>query len=369
MEIYQLRRGNGIGGLERVQVGRAPLLPHEVRVGMRAVALNFRDLEIARSGAEGAPPIAPCSDGAGVVVERGSAVTRWRIGDRVAASFFPNWIDGPSTDDKVTGALGNRGPGMLAEAVTLPDTAWFAVPPSLSFVEAATVPCAGVTAWNALFVAGAAKPGQTVLLLGTGGVSIWALQLAKAAGNRVLITSSDDRKLLLARKLGADETINYSSAPDWSVRVRELTGGRGVDLVLETSGRATLARSMRAVRREGRVVVIGGTSGWGGEIDADALIDGALHIQGVLVGSRTMAEDLVRFVEQCRVRPVIDRVFPFERAASAFEYLGASQHVGKVVIELGDTNTSGIAPVGASSGCLTKTSSIPLEVRAVPIDI
>lgn len=335
MQAYRLHRGQGIAGLERFDAVPAPLQRHEVRVAVQAVALNFRDLEIARGGSAGMASIVPGSDGAGVVVEAGATVTRWRSGDRVAANFFPHWVDGPSTDAKVAGSLGNRGPGMLAQTVVLPESALFALPPSLSFVEAATLPCAGVTAWNALFVAGCGRPGDTVLLLGTGGVSIWALQLAKAAGLRVLITSSDDRKLSIASQLGADATINYRDVPDWPLRVRELTDGRGADLVLETSGRDTLARSMAAVRREGRIAVIGGTSGWGGEIDADALIDGALRIVGVLVGSRAMAQDLVRFVEQRRIRPVVDRVFAFAQAASAYAHLATSGHVGKVVIEVG----------------------------------
>jgi NADPH:quinone reductase-like Zn-dependent oxidoreductase len=249
-------------------------------------------------------------------------------------SFFPNWIDGAVTPEKTAGSLGARGPGMLAEAVVLPAQALVAVPASLSFAEASTLPCAGVVAWNALFIAGSAKPGSTVLLLGTGGVSIWALQLAKAAGLRVIITSSDNQKLDIARRLGADDTINYREQPLWAARVRELTGGRGVDLVLETSGRDTLGQSMAAVRPQGTLAVVGGTSGWGGQLDADALIDGALHLCGILVGSRAMAEDLVRFVEHSGIRPLIDRRFRFDQAAAAYEYLGTARHVGKVVIDV-----------------------------------
>jgi len=333
MWAYRLHRGKALDGLERVEADPAPLRAHEVRVSVRAVSLNYRDLMIARGGAVGQPDITPCSDGAGVVVELGDGVRRWRLGDRVTASFFPHWIDGPVTDDKVSDSLG-RGQGMLAETVVLPESALIEMPASFSFAEASTMPCAGVVAWNALFVAGAARPGNTVLLLGTGGVSTWALQLAKAAGLRVLITSSDNDKLAGARDWGADETINYRELPDWAPRVRELTDGRGVDLVLETSGRDTLPRSMAAVRREGTIAVIGGTSGWGGEIDADALIDGALRIVGVLVGSRAMAEDLARFVEHAGVRPVIRRRFPFAQAPEAYAYLASSRHVGKVVIDL-----------------------------------
>lgn len=264
MHAYRLHRGQGFRGLERIEIPALPLQPHEVRIGVQAVSLNYRDLEIARGGAEGSPALTPCSDGAGVVLEVGPAVTQWRAGDRVMASFFPNWIDGPVTAEKTAGSLGARGPGMLAETVVLPAQALVAVPASLSFAEASTLPCAGVVAWNALFVAGGAKPGSTVLLLGTGGVSIWALQLAKAAGLRVLITSSEDHKLNIARRLGADDTINYREQPRWAPRVRELTGGRGVDLVLETAGRHTLGQSMAAVRPEGTLAVVGGTSGWGG---------------------------------------------------------------------------------------------------------
>jgi NADPH:quinone reductase-like Zn-dependent oxidoreductase len=250
------------------------------------------------------------------------------------ANFFPNWIDGPATPAKTAGSLGARGPGMLAETVVLPAHALVAIPPSFSFAEASTLPCAGLVAWNALFVTGCAKPGSSVLLLGTGGVSIWALQLAKAAGLRVLITSSDDDKLSLARQLGADETINYRQTPSWAARVRELTGGLGADLVLETSGQDTLAQSMSAVRSEGTVAVVGGTTGWGGQIDADALIDGSLRLLGLLVGSRAMAEDLVRFVEHSRIRPLIDRRFTFAQAPAAYEYLSSGRHVGKVVIDI-----------------------------------
>jgi NADPH:quinone reductase-like Zn-dependent oxidoreductase len=204
------------------------------------------------------------------------------------------------------------------------------------------VPCAGVTAWNALFVAAAPQPGDTVLLLGTGGVSIWALQLAKAAGLRVIITSSDDAKLQAARSLGADATVNYGALPDWAARVHELTHGRGADLVLDTAGRETLAQSMRALRPGGTVAYIGGTTGFGGEIDADAMIDGALRIVGVLVGSRSMVEDLVRFVEQTGLRPVIDRAFGFADLRADFRYLASARHVGKVVVDVGAADDAAV---------------------------
>ncbi len=334
MHAYRLHRGHGAAGLERVELDPPTITsPHDVLVRVQAVALNQRDLWLAEAPADGAPRT-PCSDGAGEVVAVGPAVTRLRPGDRVAAGFFPHWVDGPPAPHKTAGALGGSGPGMLAELVCLPESAWFQLPATLDFGEAATVPCAGVTAWNALFVAGAARPGQTVLLLGTGGVATWALQLAHAAGLRCLVLSSSDAKRAAARGLGADQTLDRLAQPDWAPAVRALTGGRGVDLVVETGGRETLARSMAALRPGGTVAVVGGLSGWGGVLDADALVDGALRIQGVLVGSREMAEALLRFVEHARIRPVIDRRFPFTQAREAYAHLARGSHVGKVVIDL-----------------------------------
>jgi len=343
---YQLQRGQGLAGLQLCELDDTalpPLQPEQVRLGMRAAALNYRDLMIAGAGTPGEPAISPLSDGAGVVLEVGSAVQGWRPGDAVIANFYPQWIDGPLTEAKQQGALGNRGPGMLAERVVLPASALLAMPSTLSFAEAATLPCAGLVAWNALFVAGGARPGDTVLLLGTGGVSIWALQLAKAAGLRVLITSSSHAKLALARSLGADAGCNYLNTPDWAAWARAQTGGRGVDLVLETAGRATLGHSLAALRREGTLALVGGTSGWGGELDADAMIDGALRIVGVLVGSRAMAEDLVRFVEHSGLRPLIARRYAFEDAAQAYADLATAGQVGKLVIEIAPALTAASA--------------------------
>jgi len=337
---YRLQRGQGLDGLQLTELPQAPLQPDQVRVGIRAAALNYRDLMIARAGQATDPAITPLSDGAGVVLEVGSAVQRWRPGDAVIANFFPHWIDGPLNEAKQQDALGNRGPGMLAESVVLPASALLAMPATLSFAEAATLPCAGLVAWNALFVAGGARPGDTVLLLGTGGVSIWALQLAKAAGLRVLITSSSNAKLAQALSLGADAGCNYLEMPDWAAWARAQTGGRGVDLVLETGGRATLGNSLRALRREGTLALVGGTSGWGGELDADAMIDGALRIVGVLVGSRAMAEDLLRFVEQTGLHPVIARRYAFEQAAQAYADLATAGLLGKLVIEMAPTTPS-----------------------------
>jgi len=333
---YSIRRGAGVEGLARATRASAALGPHNVRVRMRAVALNYRDLMVAR-GDSGVPglDIVPASDGAGEVVETGADVTRFRVGDRVIGAFFPDWHEGAQEPTKVARALGGSADGVLAEEVVKDENAWAAMPAHLDFVEAATIPCAAVTAWHALFGLDPLKPGDSVLLLGTGGVSTWALQLAKAAGLRVVITSSDDAKLDRAAALGADATINYRCTPEWQDEALRLTGGCGVDRVLDIGGPETLPRSIAAVRSGGTIAVIGRLTGTSGvTIDPAALFGGSKRLAGVLVGSRAMTEDVVRFVELARIRPVIDKLFDFADARDAYAYLGGAQHFGKVVIRL-----------------------------------
>ena len=333
---YTLRRGAGIEGLTRVTRTRAAPGPHEVRVRMHAVALNHRDLMMARGHA--GPPdldVIPVSDGAGEVVETGREVTRLRVGDRVMSTFFPDWHAGVPDSAAIARALGGTADGVLAEEAVMDEHAWVAMPAHLDFAEAATLPCSAVTAWNALFVAAPLKPGDTVLLLGTGGVSIWALQLAKAAGLRVVITSSDDEKLERATALGADATINYRRTPEWEKDVLRLTGGRGADRVLDIGGPDTLSRSIEAARIGATIAVIGRLTGLDGvTIDPAALFGRGKRLAGILVGSRAMTEDVARFVEVVGIRPVIDRLFDFERAREAYAHLGSAQHIGKVVIRL-----------------------------------
>ena len=226
--------------------------------------------------------------------------------------------------------------GMLAEEIVVPEDVLISVPSWLEFTEAATLPCAGVTAWNALFVGGAVKPGNTVLLLGTGGVSIWALQLAKAAGLRTIVTSSRNEKLERARSLGADHTINYRRDPEWQEEVRRITGGRGVDVVVEVGGDGTLGRSVASIRPGGTVALVGGVGGWATEIEIQLVLMRAARLMGIFVGSRAMFEDLNRFVTAAKIRPTIDRVFSFDRAREAYAYLESANHFGKVVIKVGD---------------------------------
>lgn len=335
MKTYLLHRNQGIQGLELVDRPSTPLGPTEVRIRVRAVSLNARDLMIANAGSGGAP-IVPCSDGAGEVVEAGGEVTRWRAGDRVLPNFYPAWIDGPPTPETTASGLGGGAqPGMLAEEAVFDQEALVEVPAHMSYAEAATLPCAGVTAWNALFGAARPLPGETVLLLGTGGVSIWALQLAKAAGLRAIITSSDDDKLAATRSLGADGVVNYRALPQWSAEVRRLTGGKGVDRVVDVGGRDTLAQSLASTRMGGTVALVGGVSGGFGAELPDGLVDGVQTIAGVRVGSRRDAERLAAFAAVAKLRPAIDSGFDFASARQAYAHLATGRHVGKVVVELG----------------------------------
>ena len=333
---YTIQRGDGIDRLAWHTAPRRPLRDHEVRVRIRAVALNHRDLMVAR-GTAGAPgrPIVPASDAAGEVIEVGAQVNDFEIGERVISTFFPDWIAGPMTEDSAARALGGSMDGVLAEEVVLPASAWVRMPAHLDHVEAATLTCAGVTAWHGLFGLDPLAPGATVALLGTGGVSIWALQLAKAAGLRAIVTSSDEAKLACARDLGADAIVNYRTTPQWGARLRELTGGRGVDRVLDIGGPDTIAQSIAALRTGGTVAVIGRLTGTApAQFDPDALFAGAKKLAGLMVGSRAMTDELARFVERTRLRPVVDRVFGFDEARAAYAYLDTAGHVGKVVVKI-----------------------------------
>jgi NADPH:quinone reductase-like Zn-dependent oxidoreductase len=307
-------------------------------IEMKAWSLNYRDLAMPRGGYPGndkvlrAPPLVPLSDGAGEVLEIGAGVTGFAPGDRVVTSVVQRWVDGDLTAEGKASALGGALDGVLAERVVLNQEGCVAAPPSLSFEQAATLPCAAVTAWAALTGAGSIA-GQNVLILGTGGVSIFGLQLAKAMGARVLITSSSAAKLERARVLGADETINYLEQPDWDVRVLELTAGVGVDHVLEVGGAGTLERSLRATRISGTISLIGVLTGnpERNPSPMDVMFK-RLTLRGIYVGSRRMLEELCRAIEVNGLSPVIDRVFPFENVQDAYRHLKSGQHFGKVVI-------------------------------------
>ena len=335
MHAYQITPGAGIDSLEAIKLAKRELQAHEVRVKVRAVALNYRDLMVAQGSypTSGEGAVVPGSDAAGEIIEVGAGVKGFRVGDRVATTFFPEWEDGKVTPDKTAVTLGAGGTGVLSEELVIGEDALVTVPAHLSYEEAATLTCAGVTAWNALFVQGALKAGDTVLLLGTGGVSIWALQLAKAAGVRTIITSSSDTKLERARALGADVLINYRKTPEWQEEVLRATDGNGVDLVLEVGGQDTLARSIASAGMGGKLAVIGGLGGgFESGIELLGLVIGGKSMSGIYVGSRKMQEDLSRLVSQRGIKPVVDRVFDIHQAREAYQHLASGKHFGKVVI-------------------------------------
>jgi NADPH:quinone reductase-like Zn-dependent oxidoreductase len=278
-------------------------------------------------------PLIPMSDGAGEVVETGAGVTRVKRGDRVAGIFMQNWLCGEASASAARGALGGSLDGMLAEYVVLSQNGVVHIPAHLTYEEAATLPCAAVTAWNAL-TSWMLKPGISVLGQGTGGVSIFALQFAKLAGARVIVTSSSDEKLKKAEGLGASGLINYKSTPDWDQKAAELTNGIGVDHIVEVGGWGTLSRSMNAVRVGGRISLIGLLTGAEGAVNPMPVLGKQIQVQGIFVGSRDMFESMNRAITVNQLRPVIDRVFGFHEAREALRYLESGAHLGKVVIRV-----------------------------------
>ncbi|MGD0666320.1 MAG: NAD(P)-dependent alcohol dehydrogenase [Bryobacteraceae bacterium] len=308
--------------------------PGQALVRVRASSLNYRDLVVA-SGGYGRHvkiPLIPLSDGAGEVVDVGPHVTRVKPGARVAAIFMQTWLTGAFIEDESRSALGGAIDGMLAEFVVLDQDGLVPIPEHLSYAEAATLPCAAVTAWHALVTEGGIRAGDSVLVLGTGGVSVFALQFARLHGARVIVTSSSDDKLARAMALGASDGINYRQTPEWGRRVLELTGGAGVDHVVEVGGAGTLPQSFRAVRFGGRISLIGVLSEPGAAVDPRPLMMKAARLQGIYVGSREMFEAMNRAIDLHRLRPAIDRIFPFAEAPDAFRYMKTAGHFGKIVI-------------------------------------
>ncbi|MCC6821083.1 MAG: NAD(P)-dependent alcohol dehydrogenase [Verrucomicrobia subdivision 3 bacterium] len=311
----------------------------EVVVRFHAASLNYRELLFAWGLYNPNPrlPAVPGSDGAGEVTAIGGGVTRWKVGDRVCPIFMQGWLEGPLTPAKQGTSLGGGGDfdGTLREYGAFHEDGLVRIPDHLSYAEAATLPCAAVTAWNALVNVGKIKAGDTILTLGTGGVSIFALQIAKLHGARVIATSSSDEKLARVRKLGADETINYKTIPEWDAEVLRLTGGAGVDHVVEVGGAGTLPRSANATRVGGTISVIG-VLAQGEGLNPLKVLMKTLQVQGVFVGSRQMFEALTHAVTVARLKPVIDRTFAFGQLRAALDYMHSGAHCGKIVIRLVD---------------------------------
>jgi NADPH:quinone reductase-like Zn-dependent oxidoreductase len=327
-------------GLDQIKVIDAPdpTAGHgEVLVRMRAVSLNYRDLLMVQGmyarGASTGGAITPFSDGCGVVEAVGPGVTRVKPGDRVATLFFQNWVSGPPTLEKLMSALGSPIPGAGRELGVFSQDGVSKVPEFLTDQQVATLPCAALTAWRALFEDADLRPGDTVVLQGTGGVSIFGLQFAHAAGLRTVITSSSDEKLARAKAMGADHLANYRQEPVWSKAVREATGGVGADLIIEVGGGGTIEESMKAIRIGGHVAIVGVVAGLGGGFNTASLIGNSAKLQGLSVGSRDMFEAMCRLIELHRIQPVVDKVFPWTEVEAAFIAMRGGEHFGKIVLE------------------------------------
>ena len=337
----------GIDHLQRLELPIPQAAPGTVLVKVHAVSLNYRDLMMVKglyNPKMGLPRI-PCSDGAGEVVAVGEGVTRVQVGDRVCGVFMQRWLDGPLTAERSKQALGGDIDGMLAEYALLPQDGVIRFPEHLSYDEAATLPCAGVTAWNALRHAGdpasPAHPGDIILIQGTGGVSIFALQFAKLLGLKVIGTSSSDEKLERARSLdlGLDEGCNYKQRPDWSKWAIEVTGGDGPDRIIEVGGADTFNQSLRAVRVAGVIAQIGVLSG-GATTEPLALtpiLHKQIRVQGIYVGSRNMFEEMNQEIARARMHPIVDRVFAPDQVREAFRHMESASHFGKIVIRVGNS--------------------------------
>jgi len=336
MRRYQLGKLGNLDALKLVDAEEPRPGAGQVVVRIRACALNHRDLNIISGTYTSValkPGAIPLSDGAGEVTAVGQGVARWKTGDRVAPIFVQRWLGGDLLPDYMSSALGGPSDGVLAEQIVMNEEGLVRIPSHMTFEQAATLPCAAVTAWNALLVKGALEPGQTLVTLGTGGVSLFAAQFAMMTGARVIATTGSDDKVARLQELGVADVINYRTVPDWDARIRELTGGRGADLVVEVGGPGSLAKSIAAIRYCGHISVVGNLAGKA-LIDPGALFAKRASMCGIQVGSRDMFEAMNRAIELGKLKPVIDRVFDFSDARAAYEYLTTGKHFGKVVIRV-----------------------------------
>jgi NADPH:quinone reductase-like Zn-dependent oxidoreductase len=338
MRSYEIQEYGGSSGLKLVDRPLPEPDNYDVVVRIRATSLNYRDLIVLQGKYDRNPTVGrvPLSDGAGEVVAVGPAVTKFKLGDRVAACFFQGWPAGRFSGEMHRTALGGPIDGVLTEQAKFHEDGLVHLPANYSFEEGATLPCAALTAWQSLIVRGELVPGETVLLLGTGGVSIFGLQIAKMSGAKVIITSSSDEKLERARQLGADAVINYQTTPEWGKAAANLAGRDGVDHVIEVGGAGTFLQSVRACRFGGKIGMIGILSGIEVKTEIFPIVHKSATVFGIYVGSREMFEELNRALEQSNVRPVIDKIFPFASAPEAFEYMASGSHFGKVVIRVGE---------------------------------
>jgi NADPH:quinone reductase-like Zn-dependent oxidoreductase len=337
MKSWHITLGAGLAGLTLKEHPEPQPGPHEVLVRVRAVSLNYRELMIAVHGSYPLPvkpDVIAVSDGAGEVASIGAEVTRVRVSDRVAASIFPYWIDGAFSLETAA-QLGGSLDGMLSEFAVLPEACLLAVPSHLSFEEAATLPCAGVTAWNALTGGCGLRADETVLTIGAGSVSLFALQFARMSGTRVIALTSSDKKTGILRSLGASDVVNYRTNPDWPAEVRRLTDGIGVDHIVEVGGYGTLEKSFRSAALGGEIAWVGNLAEGSTTIDASALRTALLTVRMIAVGSRAQFSAMNRAIAVAGQHPLIDRVFSFAEAREAFAYYATGKALGKVIITIG----------------------------------
>lgn len=339
MQAYEVQDAFGLDNLKKADRPDPTPGPHQILVQVKAVSINYRDLLLVQGfyNPKQPLPIIPFSDGAGEVVAVGEGVTRFKPGDRVANCFFQGWEGGRPTAGKVAAsAMGSPRDGMLTQLAVLEESGAVHLPEHLSYEEGATLPCAALTAWSCLYRHGSIEPGDTVLTLGTGGVSIFALQLAQLGGADVIITSSSDDKLGRAKKLGAAHGINYKTHEQWSKEVKKLTNGVGVDHVIEVGGVGTLEQSIRSARMGGHISLVGVLAGPQAPLNLTLVLMQDIRVQGVFVGPRESFEDMNRAIAQHKMRPVVDKVFPFDEARQALDYVAAGKHFGKVCITVSE---------------------------------
>ncbi|MBV6492355.1 MAG: alcohol dehydrogenase [Turneriella sp.] len=337
MKAYVLENSFGIENIRLAEQEVADLSAHEIRVAVKAVSLNFRDYLMVTGNYNPRLklPLIPLSDGAGEVVAVGERVTRFKVGDRVMPSFSQNWIGRrPLSDDMRKNTLGGPLDGTARELMNVPEWAAVEIPQHLTYEEAATLPCAALTAWSALVTLNHVSPGEYVVVLGTGGVSMFALQFAKMMGAKVIATSSSNEKLKRAGDLGADFFINYKEKPDWAKEVRKITKMRGADHIVEVGGAGTLEQSIRAVRMDGVISLIGVLAGSSKELNLLPILMQNVRMQGVLVGGREGFEAMCTAVSETQMKPAVDKIFGFSELPDALRYLKTGSHFGKVVVGL-----------------------------------
>ncbi len=333
MRVWANQDAFGIDNLKPVERPEPAPGAGEIVVDMKAASLNYRDLLTVTTGSGNKPPLVPFSDGAGVVSAVGSGVSRLKVGDRVCPLYFQSWLSGPVTAESRASPLGGPLDGVLQQHMQVIADGASKIPDYLSFEEAATLPCAGLTSWRATAVEAPVGPSSTILVQGTGGVSIFALQFAKAMGAKVIATSSSDSKLERAKKLGADEVINYKTNPEWGKEALKLTDGRGVDVVVEVGGDNTMSKSLEAVRVGGAIVVIGVLGGFTSNIFIPDLFSKNAKMIGISIGSREQFEDMTKHMENWKMHPVVDKVFPVNQVQDALKLMQAGGHFGKICLK------------------------------------